>query len=487
MSFWRALEQGAERWPDQLFLTGSLGGDLSRAQLLQRAARGTAALRDWGVRRGDRVALTAAPSPELVTLQWALSAVGAIQVPLNPVLRGPLRLDLLRDTSPRLVAVDAAGYAALIEDLRALPDAPAILLLGEAGAVMPPPAHEWREAMAFEPRVAEAMAEHEPLAILFTSGTTGRSKGVLLSHRWGVDYCRRATHAMGIEEGDRHYGFLPQFHIAGQYAHVASAALAGASVALCEPFRADDFWSQTAKWQCTAAVLLSSMAGVLRQASAPRRSSLRKLHIVPLPPDFKELAARLDCRISTNYGSTEASVALINRQPRDHRSCGVLADGYEARIVDEWDDELPDGTAGELVLRPARPWTVMSEYWGRPEATNAVWRNGWLHTGDVFVRRHDGQFEFIDRGKDAIRRKGENISSYEVEMLACLHPQVDECAAVGIDAGDGEQELAVFYSCRTGPAVSEPAMLRHLQAVAPRFRVPRFLRQMPSLPRTQTG
>jgi len=209
--------------------------------------------------------------------------------------------------------------------------------------------------------------------------------------------------------------------------------------------------------------------------------------MIPMPLDFRELADRLHCTVTTNYGSTEASIPLMNRRPEDHRSCGVLCDGYEARIADAWDEELSDGTPGELLLRPSQPWTVMAEYWNRPDATSAAWRNGWLHTGDVFVRRDDGHFEFVDRAKDAIRRKGENISSYEVEMLACLHPQVEEAAAIAIDTADQDQELAVVYSCKDGQVLPEAALLRHLEPLAPRFMLPRYLRQVPTLPRTETG
>jgi len=484
MSLWQALDASARKWPKDIFLTGPLGGDLTRGDLLAQARRVMSALRAWCVRPGERVAVMASASSEVVALQWALAGLGAIQVPVNTSLRGPLLADLLAETQPRLIVVDAGQHPKLAE----LPEDPSreVLILGPS-ATAPGSVRTWEAALGFEPGEPTAMTEHDPLVILFTSGTTGRSKGVVLSHRWGVDYSRRASQAMGIEAGDRHYGFLPLFHIAGQYAHVVGAALAGASVALCAPFRAADFWAEVKAWHCTAAVLMSSMTTVIRQVYSAEGSSLRKLHLIPLPPDFAALGRTLNCHVSTNYGSTEASIPLMNRSPTDHRSSGMLCEGYEARIVDEWDEELPPGAAGELVLRTSRPWTVMSEYWGRPEATAASWRNGWLHTGDVFIRRADGQFEFVDRVKDAIRRKGENISTFELEMLACLHPDVEEAAAVGIDNDAQDQEVVLFYSCKNGQPLAQVSLLEHLEAVAPRFMVPRFLGQVPALPRTESG
>ncbi|VTU23107.1 AMP-binding protein [Variovorax sp. PBL-E5] len=487
MNLWQALEASAEGADRRVFLAGSLGGGATRAELLAMARRLIAAFRHWGVTAGDRVAVLASASKELVACQWALAGLGAIQVPINTSWRGLLLADLLRDTEPRLI-VASVDQAEKLDDphVHAGWRAP-LLMIGEAVAAPTAARYAWQEALSFAPQEAAPVASHAPLVILFTSGTTGRSKGVVLSHRWGIDYSLRANAALGIEPGDRHYGFLPLFHIAGQYAHVVGAALAGASVALCEPFRASSFWQEVETHGCTAAVLMSSMVAAVRASYPATGSPLRKLHLIPLPPDFVALGKKFACHISTNYGSTEASIPLMNRSPTDARSCGTLCEGYEARIVDEWDQALPDGTAGELVLRPAQPWTVMSEYWGRPEATSAAWRNGWLHTGDIFVRRADQHFEFVDRAKDAIRRKGENISTFELEMLACLHPEVEEAAAVGIDTDAQDQEVALFYVSKSPSPLAPSRLVEHLEAVAPRFMVPRYLCAMASLPRTDTG
>lgn len=488
MSFWHALQRAADAWPDAAFLVGDLGRGQSRSDLLALAARLAGGLQRCGVRRGDRVAILSDASDRVVALQWALAGLGAIQVPLNPALRGPLLADVLEQTTPTVIATTHVLAGKLREEGLDLQAKHRLLLLDEAGPAAPPvDGCSWAEAADASPLAPVDAADHEPLVIIYTSGTTGRSKGVVLSHRWAEDYSRRANAALGIEPGDRHYAFLPLFHIAGQYAHVSAAAIAGASVALSRPFRAADFWIEVDRHRCTAAVLMSSMQSVLRNREAGQGRSLGKLHLIPVPPDFRDVEREFGCRVTTNYGSTEASIPLMNPAPGDHRSCGRLVEGCEARVVDEWDEPVPDGQVGELVLRPGRPWTVMSEYWGRPDATAAAWRNGWLHTGDLFIRRADGHFEFVDRAKDAIRRRGENISSYEVEILAGMHPSVLEVAAVAADTGAQDQEVALFYSCKPGLAVSPGELTAHMERVAPRFMVPRYLCAMANLPRTETG
>lgn len=487
MSLWGALERAAERFPERPFLTGSLGADQTRADLLNDARCLMTSLRKCGVSRGDRVVIMAPASAEVISLQWALAGIGVIQVPLNTSLHGPLLVNLLKEISPKLAASTgeyAETIAAALE--QAGFDVPLLAISAPDGAL--PNCITWADAVASQPGRADPSPHHGPLVIIYTSGTTGPSKGVVLSNRWAIEYCRRANEALGITEDDTVYGFLPLFHIAGQYAQVDAAALMGARLALCPPFRSDRFWQDIERYGCTSTVLMSSMASVLRERRTPP-GSLRKLHIVPLPPDFAEIGKRLNCRVTTNYGSTEASIAIANPTPVDSASCGFVAEGYEARIVDEWDEELPNGSIGELVLRTERPWTMMSEYWRRADATSRAWRNGWLHTGDLFTRREDGSFVFVDRAKDAIRRRGENISSAELEALICLNRHIREAAAVAMDLEEGDQEVCVYYvSEKVGGAFIEPeALMAELEAVVPRYMLPRYLKRVDDLPRTQTG
>jgi crotonobetaine/carnitine-CoA ligase len=183
---------------------------------------------------------------------------------------------------------------------------------------------------------------------------------------------------------------------------------------------------------------------------------------------------------------TEAGNVMSRRDVRDSSpSCGRPINGYDVRLVDEHDYEVPVGAVGELVVRTAEPWLLNSGYWGMPEKTADAWRNGWFHTGDGFRRDENGNYYFVDRQKDALRRRGENVSSFEVEAVVLSHPDVTECAAVGVDAGLGEQEIKICVVGRDGKPVDPVELTEFLIPRLPRFMVPRYVEQYDALPKTE--
>ena len=252
----------------------------------------------------------------------------------------------------------------------------------------------------------------------------------------------------------------------------------------------------TSKWarrlRATVGFLVGTECGFLEstpRASDDAENELRHLMCVPLPSDPADFMKRFGLEsMSCSYGMTEAGLIMINEDPRRHpRSSGsVPRNGYSLRLVDEHDMEVPKGVPGEVILRSDRPWELMTAYLGRPEATVAAWRNGWFHTGDTFVEDDDGQFTFVDRTKDSLRRRGENISSFEVECEVASHEFVQEVACIGVPASLGEDEVKVLVVLTPGATLEPAELVSYLLPRLPYFMVPRYIEIVEELPKTPT-
>ncbi|MGH7899248.1 MAG: AMP-binding protein, partial [Candidatus Binatia bacterium] len=238
--------------------------------------------------------------------------------------------------------------------------------------------------------------------------------------------------------------------------------------------------------RCTFTLVVPAMAHwLLAQPPSPddRRHALRKVLSSPIVPGFAE---RFGVALRTHYGMTEAGNVMLRREVTDSSpSCGRPVPGYEVRLVDEHDYEVPSGEVGELIVRTTDPWRLCRGYWNLPDKTAEAWRNGWFHTGDAFRRDAEGNYFFVDRKKDALRRRGENVSSFEVEALVTRHPAVAECAAVGVDTELGEQEIKICVVRRPDRDLTPRALIEFLVAKMPRYMVPRFVEFVPSLPKTE--
>ncbi|HVW31682.1 MAG TPA: AMP-binding protein, partial [Acidimicrobiia bacterium] len=471
----RLLERNARARPDAPFAGFEDGGAWTCAEARDAAARAAGALAAAGVRPGDRVALFAPNGADWLRAWWGTTWLRAVVVPVNTAYRG----EMLRHVCTRSGAVRAVVAAGLAPRFPAAGlDLPCTDVAGLAGGAPLPPADP----------APEVWDTH---SIMFTSGTTGPAKGSITSYlqlhmtgKWfGSD--------VGLGPDDVWLLDLPLFHQAAQAACAAALAV-GAQVAVRSAPSMADYWAVARQTGATIALGVSAMAKfLLAQPPGPadRDHRLRIMAMSPLPPDPPAFVERFGLEgLITAYGSTEVSAALVSPLglPLRPGTCGVPRPGVEIRIVDEHDVPVPPGEVGELVVRAERPWELSGGYVGDPGATVAAWRNGWFHTGDAFRAEPDGYYVFHDRYKDALRRRGENISSFEVERELLAHPAVAEAACVAVPGDLADDEVKVFLVPVAGADLDLAQLVGFLAGRMAHFMVPRYYEVVDALPKTET-
>jgi crotonobetaine/carnitine-CoA ligase len=281
---------------------------------------------------------------------------------------------------------------------------------------------------------------------------------------------------------------LPMFHVGGPYA-ILWALIHGGSTVVVEAFSVTRFWEIVRRFGITTVGLLGSMTQFLmQQPESPddRRHPLRSVIIAPFDESAIAFGRRFGVPTFTEFNMTELAVPLwAGPNPDRPGTCGQPRDGVRLRIVDANDRELPQGETGELIVRAAAPWTISHGYLNDPEATARAWRDGWFHTGDLFRRDADGNYFFVDRQKDAIRRRGENVSSFEVERAILEHAAVREAAVIAIPAGVEDEVLAAI-ALQPGAALAPAELIEFLRDRLAHFMIPRYIRVVAELPKTPT-
>lgn len=282
----------------------------------------------------------------------------------------------------------------------------------------------------------------------------------------------------------------PIFHC-GSTLYVYAMLARGLSIGMMAEFKTDQFWPAVRETGSSYALLLGVMASFLLKApedAGDRDHPLTHVFIVPFGEDGPAFAARFGVDVYTIYNMTEISSPMHAGPGITEKGlAGVLRPWMEARVVDENDIEVPRGETGELVLRSSRPWALMKGYLNRPEATAEAMRNGWFHTGDSFRQDDQGRFFFVDRAKDVIRRRGENISSFALEGEVLAHEDVRECAAVAVPSEHTEDDVLIVVTPVEGRAVDPAALIAWLGERVPRFMLPQYVRVMDDLPKTASG
>ncbi|HEX2888383.1 AMP-binding protein, partial [Vineibacter terrae] len=457
------LERRAAATPDKVFIRFADGSTWTYRQTLDIARRTASGLRALGVRQGEHVLSWLPNGPDAIRVWFGLNMLGAVYVPINLAYRGRLLAHVVENSDAALIVAHAELVARLADIDRAKLER-AVILGGGAPAV---PGIEAHPAAALAPDTIDLPPTERPIApwdtqtIIYTSGTTGPSKGVLSSYLQLYSMGTSSFHFLGAD--DRYMVNLPLFHVGGTAPVYAMLALGG-SLAIVDAFDTGSFWRVIRETQTTTVVLLGVMAPFLvKQAPGPqdRDHSLRTAIMVPLCEDTAAFSQRFGCDIYTVFNMTEVSAPLVSgRNPTALGGCGRPRDGVAVRIVDENDCEVAPGETGELIVRTDRPWAMNHGYYKNPEATARAWRNGWFHTGDAFRVDANGDYFFVDRMKDAIRRRGENISSFEVETEVCAHPAIKEAAAVAVASEFAEDEVLVAVSLADGATLDPADLIR---------------------------
>ncbi|WP_322101541.1 ATP-dependent acyl-CoA ligase [Paraburkholderia sp. J41] len=490
----------------------------SGAQALDIAARRAGALAQHGIRRGDRVALLCTNRSEFMEIVLGCGWLGAVVVPINTASRGMQLEHILANSGAKLMVAETHLVGAvhalergklalesiwLIESeagserettapQAATPEAatPAAGMHAagtpEAGAIgsqpLPPRG---------EPLPAAPIGDGEALAILYTSGTSGLSKGVICPHAQFYWWARHTANHLGVVPGDVLYTCLPLFHTNALNAFF-QALTHDAELVADRRFSASGFFGALIETRATVTYVLGAMVPILlgREAQPRERAHRVRIALAPgVPGHFQqEFTDRCGIALLDGYGSTETNFVIgggIGDQKPGYM--GKLVAGFDARVVDDNDREVPDGEAGELIVRADEPFAFASGYFDMPEKTVEAWRNLWFHTGDRVVREAGGYYRFVDRLKDAIRRRGENISSFEVEQVLLSHPAVETAAVFAVKSEFAEDEVMAALVLRAGETLDALELIRYCEPRLPYFAVPRYLDFVADLPRTENG
>lgn len=466
------------------------GQTLTRWQLLDDSRRVAGGLRAAGIGPGDRVAIMSGNRPEFLTTFFAISMLGAVSVPLNTALQGDVLTYMLQDVGPCSLIIESD----LLSQASSSITAGGVQRLWIIGTTVEP-----NEGRPFEELEAAAPWEGgvqvEPwdlAAILYTSGTTGRSKGVMWSHQMALSFSDNATWVMGYTANDVAYTCLPLYHINALFTSLLPALREGGSVAVSKRFSASRYWSEIVATGATVTNMLGVIGSILwKQSPSPeeRQHRLRLVLIIPFPAGYREeFEARFGVKTTELYGSTDTGIPLgIPFGQKRPESCGIAAPGWEVDIVDPHDSSLPPGVAGELVTRPISPFVGQLGYWNQPEKTWEAHRNCWFHTGDIFVRDDEGWYSYKDRQKDAMRVSGENVSSFEVEQVLVSHPAVAEAAVYAVPSELGEDSIMAAIVLEKGfETISVSDLIAFCVPRMAYFSVPRYVDFLPSLPKTST-
>jgi carnitine-CoA ligase len=433
--------------------------DITYAEAWQEANRLAHALADHGVRRGQLVPVMMPNGPEFAFTWLGLTVLGAVPTLLNTAFRGPALAHALAVCEATTV-VDLSTYGQLNSN----------------------------DTTSF---VRRHMAT-EPAMVLFTSGTTGPSKGCVLSHRYAVRQAQLMIHNLQVRADDVLYCPFPMFHIDALVMTIVPAMVLATTAAIGTRFSASGFWHEIRRSKATVFDFMGATLTMLHKRPPADDDAANPARLgwgVPVPPDIAtDFEERFGVHLVELYGSTDAGIPIYHPVdvPRRDRSCGRAIPEYDVRLVDESGADVDLGDVGEILVRAHEPGLMSDGYYGMPEATAASRRDGWFHTGDLARRDADGYYYFVGRNTDSIRRRGENISAFEVEEVVKLHSDVLDAAAYGVPSELTEDEVMVSVVPRPGHRLDPRQLIDFCADRMAAHMLPRYVQVVEALPMTPT-
>lgn len=494
-----ALDRAVARHPERVFLDFS--GELYTFRDVDLMSTKLAhSLSELGVQAGHTVVTMLDNNIDAVVCWLAVNKLCAVSVPINTALRGEFLRHQIADADTQLLICEASyleRVAAVADQLDALK----LVLYRDtletaidcAVPVAPLDEHRGQDATPFEVKPAPS----DLSCLIYTSGTTGPSKGCMISYNFMCNLARLQLRSGPANENDVTITPLPLFHMNALCVTIIASIMVGARAAILPRFSVSNFWPEVERSGATIASILGGMGGLL--AKAPDNDAMKRcygqIHTArgnPYTEETKEIwRSRFGTRLvgGNGYGLTEACVitSLAAGEYAKPGSSGKRIPDFDVRIVDDNDHEVPPNVPGEIVVRPLRPDIMFQGYWRRPEATLEVMKNMWFHTGDIGKFDEDGFFFFVDRKKDYLRRRGENISSFEMESAFAAHPAISEVAVHAVLSDKGEDDVKVTAVLHEDAKLTEEELFHWATDVVPYYALPRYIEFRSTLPKNPQG
>ncbi|MDP6376555.1 MAG: AMP-binding protein [Pseudomonadales bacterium] len=452
------------------------------------------ALERSGARRGHPVVTLFTNGFDAFRAWQGCAWLGAIESPINTNYKGDWLRHVVNNTEAEVVLADARFARPLFDIADQLPYLKLAVVFGPPDVV---PENLPFGVISSDEFIADAQPSERPepgpwdiSSLIYTSGTTGRSKAVMVP--WGQLKATMESGFIPLDrlDGIRVYSPFPVFHITGKGGFYSATVFGGASV-IREAFSPSEYWHDVRTFDANAAVLLGPLAQMLLnqpEQAGDCENPMETVVMAPVIPEVDAFSERFGVDVFTTYNMTEINSPIVRPDVRctgvNYSSCGQARAGVQVRIVDEHDIEVAAHTPGELIVR-GEPWELNAGYWNMPEKTSEAWRNGWFHTGDAFTYDEDGNYYFVDRAKDYIRRRGENISSFEIETIVNGHPAIAESGAVAVPADEGEDEIKIAVVLESDVSLDPPELIEFLIPRMPRFAIPRYVEFWDELPKTE--
>lgn len=492
----KLLRLTADRQPDRPFIHCA-GRSWSYGSFNASANRFAHFLADLGLRAGDKLAIMLPNSPEFLFAWLGAAKANIAYVPINTEYRGAILAHQLNLADVHTMVIGSQFLDRLADVAAQLPKLKQLIVHGAGGtpiATIAPIAtvtrHDFAAFAAHGDREPDIAYRHDDaFAISYTSGTTGPSKGALTTNCHVLTFALDFVKLTEFTPDDRLYTCMPLFHAVASWLGVLATLSVGAQCLVVERFSPSRYFDDVRGFGATIGHTIFSMVPLLlKQPERPddAKTSLRCVYLAQRNKVFEE---RFNCKIHEVYGQSETGIVTCAwpGETAPPGSCGhANTETYDVRVVDDADNEVAPNTVGEFVVRPKEPFNMMNGYYNMPQQTVEAFRNLWFHTGDNARMDEDGYFYFVDRKKDALRRRGENISSFELESVVHQHDKVLECAAIAVPSPLGEDDVKIVVVLRPGQQLTPQELWAHCEKNMPRFWIPRYIEFRDKLPRTPT-